>query len=226
MEAKVKTASDLRKEINRLKKLVLRALANEKPKEVEGFEKEISILQEDLKKLEKAEKIESDKNRKKREEENSTEEKARLAKKESFRKRAENEIHTLDLMKETVNVFPEKGGIIEIPCAKILPKLQKLLKSVDTFSHEGLTVEKETDGAITMSYSFYSRDNGSCEIVVGDITSPQAFVLSVKVVSNSYQPEIEPWTTINEDSFFYCGSSIIRDIFMKLGSLFFGEIRN
>ncbi|QQR76730.1 hypothetical protein IPJ63_00450 [Candidatus Nomurabacteria bacterium] len=221
MEAKVKTASDIRKEINRLKKLVLRALANEKPEEVEGFEKEISILGLDLDKLKEAEKIESDNNRKKKEEENSIAEKARLAKKEGFRKRAENEIHVLDMANITVNVFPEKGGIIEMPCAKILPKLQKLLKSVDTFSHEGLTVEKETDGAITMSYSFYSRDNGSCEIVVGDITSPQAFVLSVKVVSNSYQPEIEPWTTITEDSYFYSGRSIIRDIFMKLGSLFF-----
>lgn len=221
MEAKVKTASDIRKEIAKLKKLVLRALSNGKTGEVEGFEKEISILQKDLKKLEEEEKNESDRNRKKKEEENSIEEKARLAKKESFRKRAENEIHVLDMANITVNVFPEKGGITVMRCSKILPKLQKLLKSVDTFNHDGLSVKKENDGTITMSYSFYSRDSGSCEIKVEDITSPQAFALSVKVISNIYQPEIEPWTTVTEDSYFYSGRSIIRDIFMKLGSLFF-----
>lgn len=195
----------------------LRALANDQDSEAEGFKRDILLIE---KEIEEQKALDEEELQKSRQKDLLLEQQKKMII-EGRRKKAEEEIRSLDFENFEVNIFPPYG-CDTAKCGEIFEKLKKLVARVDSFSASNLRVEVKEE-SVMFTYSKLSHDRSESIIVAKNISSPSEFISSIEVIENKYEPDRSG--SRSDDPFFYSGKSIIIDIFMSLGDLFYGRIK-
>lgn len=205
----------MQKSISSKKNQQISALAENDTVKYDELGKEIHDLESNIKLREKVVVEKSNKEDKARENN-------RKNKIEERRARAEREIHALDVSNEIEEIFIDYRKDKKVSYKNLLKKVSTVLKHKNPFELSkyswSISFELDKNGICKIDYSYSNRDSSSFSIEASDISSVNAFTKSIKVISNSYSPEIEPWTTITEDMDYYPGWCIIEDLFRALGS--------